>query len=616
MPRRKGKKPLKTKKRAVGTFATKSPDTEDVEEWLECIERECNEAVSGDESEDFDAAHVVVTYGDEEDEETASVASGSTIGEEEVEVIEEGEPNAQGSENDSGSVSDSGSDSDESYGYLFASSDGDDSDYAEPRSKSRKKKRKAPVSERDKKPKKVCRKPAIRNKKKTRKKRVPVSTALAAKQAYLLKMKEFERNRKKPPKPPSIKPVTSKNEIKLSTLATNPYPLGSVGFQGSLQEVLEARKKSMGEKGVSGHLAVIAERYILCRRTRYFHMDCTLNGDYMDTNLREKNRRPLSRGQEFYSNSTNLCCFWCTEPFSGRPFPLAHEFKTRKYPLPEGEYGPFPLAYRFRNRTNKAPPPPKEEYGHTQSYFWFKVSGAYCSPGCALAKSLKSPGTLPATQAMLRLVYKISSKNASTGKLQYITPAPCPYTLKKFGGPYDIEAFRSKSLLAIEGNTITLPNLPMSDNRELPFVPVASGIEEVERVCVTYRDVLHKDAIDFVAKNDGRLPRPKPLPLVRVPKPSGTRDKLGIFKFGTKRRMIAKRRQGGPSLAAKRDLDRAASQQNSEEKDFVVPTIEEQLESSLGKLKLQRAQLRNVYTRKKKTKNLMHYLTLENSNES
>lgn len=133
--------------------------------------------------------------------------------------------------------------------------------------------------------------------------------------------------------------------------------------------------------------------------------------------------------RKFYSEPTELCCQWCTEPFSTLPIPLA-------------------VRYHQNQMDN--------------SDFVFHVTGQFCSPSCMLAMAKNKGKKMSIARLLLKRIYGL--------KISVDIPlAPDPLSLQKFGGMYTIEQFR-----ATGGSGITThPVL-------LPVIPVSVGITEIE----------------------------------------------------------------------------------------------------------------------------------------
>lgn len=142
--------------------------------------------------------------------------------------------------------------------------------------------------------------------------------------------------------------------------------------------------------------------------------------------------------EAFYSNPTDLCCQWCTEPFST-----------------------LPVGLPVRMRQNSRVP----------GDYYFTVSGQFCGPSCMLAKAKKRCTSLGVARLFLKRVYGLSMKLD-------IEPAPDPMSLRKFGGMYTIEQFRATGATAITTAPV-----------QMPMVPESAGITEVERTVTVVSEV-------------------------------------------------------------------------------------------------------------------------------
>jgi hypothetical protein len=142
----------------------------------------------------------------------------------------------------------------------------------------------------------------------------------------------------------------------------------------------------------------------------------------------------------FYSQSTDLCCLWCTEPINGVPFPL-------------------PVRY-WCNRLNR------EDWV-------FHVSGQYCNFACVLAASRARTGNRSdqLTRSLMQKVYGIPF-------IRDVRPAPDPACLVKFGGKYTTEQFRATGMTGIRTQIAMLP-----------FLPFSAGITEIESIDITISEV-------------------------------------------------------------------------------------------------------------------------------
>lgn len=138
-------------------------------------------------------------------------------------------------------------------------------------------------------------------------------------------------------------------------------------------------------------------------------------------------RHPFFNGEKHWPTSTTICCFHCTEPFSGFPFPL-------------------PIKYDSNSKL-------------------YTCFGVFCSPNCAKAYLREHP-TVGNT---LCYVYLKQLAQELFSILEDIIAAPPSCTLKKFGGEYTIEQFRKLCFqLTADIKTHELPFLTCALAYELP----------------------------------------------------------------------------------------------------------------------------------------------------
>lgn len=90
-----------------------------------------------------------------------------------------------------------------------------------------------------------------------------------------------------------------------------------------------------------------------------------------------------------------------------------------------------------------------------RSDFVFHVTSQFCSPNCMIAKLRETRGCIDMGRLMLKKIYGLNF-------CIDIEPAPDPRSLKKFGGFYNIEEFRATSGSGIKTTTINPPLLPIS----------------------------------------------------------------------------------------------------------------------------------------------------------
>lgn len=173
-----------------------------------------------------------------------------------------------------------------------------------------------------------------------------------------------------------------------------------------------------------------------------------------------------SRDPSFYLKPAkkSVCCLWCTEPIEGLPIPYPVKFATR-------------------------------------SCDSFIVRDQYCSIGCALAAINERKESKSIFRAMLRRVYGVGTRVPGTRQIRQLTPAPPRQALVKFGGYLTPDAFRAHSFMGVETSTATPP-----------FVPLSSGIVEIEKVETSIEEKLDDGAIEaFQVTSMAMFARPTPI---------------------------------------------------------------------------------------------------------
>jgi len=134
----------------------------------------------------------------------------------------------------------------------------------------------------------------------------------------------------------------------------------------------------------------------------------------------------LTNNQLFLTNSTDICCWWCTE-----------QFKTLPCFLPD----------HILNDT-------------------FYVFGCFCSYNCAYSYNIYTINDSYSTDRT-RLLFKLT--NIIFGSNHKLTLAPQREVLQKFGGPLSSEDFHNESLMC---SIIYKINIP-------PIIPLVSTISEI-----------------------------------------------------------------------------------------------------------------------------------------
>jgi hypothetical protein len=200
------------------------------------------------------------------------------------------------------------------------------------------------------------------------------------------------------------------------------------------------------------------------------------------------NRGPGAAERDFYCRPmpAGRVCLWCTEGFEGCPIPVAHAYR-------EASRGMGAMTKRFYFQGNSLRKvhnyadilqADRERFEQDEELenaglapavpwsWWFEVSGAYCSPNCALAGAkATSHRTFSMTLFMLKRVYGVRSPDPTNPCLP--SCAPPRELLAKYGGHMTIDQFRS-----LTANTQTDVNYTLVS---APFLPRHQGVLEVEK---------------------------------------------------------------------------------------------------------------------------------------
>ena len=120
-----------------------------------------------------------------------------------------------------------------------------------------------------------------------------------------------------------------------------------------------------------------------------------------------------------WPRQTDLCCWWCTEPFDGVPFPL-------------------PIQYHRRDGL-------------------YTVHGIFCSPSCAKAYSINDMGGNSALRNSL--LQQIAYEHFGYTARRRLVPAPRREVLRKFCGEggLSIEEFRACGTTTEKRVAVNLP---------------------------------------------------------------------------------------------------------------------------------------------------------------
>jgi hypothetical protein len=160
-----------------------------------------------------------------------------------------------------------------------------------------------------------------------------------------------------------------------------------------------------------------------------------------------------------------------------------------------------------------------------------------------------------------------------------------------------IEQFRACCDLKFEYNLV-----------ELPFFPMAAGIEEIERSRATYTHVASEELIKSICKNGTSY---------RSAVPRMNRGKQFVLPVGNARPKTQTKRRGGPrknnNQATKRQ--KQSNDQWQRGKYANAPTVEQQLKESADRLKRQREELRCVTKKKSNSLTLLNFMTLQSDSK-
>lgn len=197
------------------------------------------------------------------------------------------------------------------------------------------------------------------------------------------------------------------------------------GFEPSIEDILRERRKRY-ERSID----YVFDKY----QGRTFdieqHLQFTVNRFVPFPFHTGGNAQDL---QQFYTLTTTLCCFWCTEPCNCVPLPMAH--------------------MHFAS-TNK-----------------FSVHGQFCSIHCLITYVRHHDmSKLPMNRLMLDKVYGIP-------RTATIPPAKHWKELRKFGGLYAIEDFRQAPRIGIQTKEI-----------KFPMIPFDCGFEELEKFTLIIKE--------------------------------------------------------------------------------------------------------------------------------
>ena len=158
----------------------------------------------------------------------------------------------------------------------------------------------------------------------------------------------------------------------------------------------------------------------------------------------------------------NAACFWCCHGFQWRSFivPVAYDMYTRLY----------------------------------------TAEGNFCSPECALA-SIQADGRLTDTQRWNRMSLLRSLYHPLYPENRDIQPSPDKRSLRLFGGPLDIEQYRSFVWSSQHATTLALPPIRLY----MPSMNTQPTTRDVKKFVQLSHDIVEK------ASSELRLKRSKPV---------------------------------------------------------------------------------------------------------
>lgn len=359
------------------------------------------------------------------------------------------------------------------------------------------------------------------------------------------------------------------------------FPMEDVGYVPDLITILHNRVERAKNPvyGQQYHEKNIIMKHIVVSKHHRF-LPLTRTMEYSNQGVKVKKRTLQERTSEFYLTETKSCCYWCTEPINDLPLPMAHAYREVK---------------------NK---------------WWFDVSGQYCTPACSLAHVTSKKIKLSTTIFMFSKVYNFKSKCPETGKLRKMIPAPPPYLLKKFGGYMTIEEFRATGRLGIMAQFI-----------QLPFLPMSIGIEEIERVTTTFKEELDDKKLKHIIEHGKQFNLKRPLVYTTENSMPTTRKRsfahMSHRKTSHKQKKVNKPRKrktsknninkSGGTSSYSTTKDQQDDNYIQEGRFASLPTIEEQLQYSSERLRLERKELKSLTQRKKQNMNLLKFMQLENT---
>jgi hypothetical protein len=358
---------------------------------------------------------------------------------------------------------------------------------------------------------------------------------------------------------------------------TNPAPQDLVGFEPSLEEILDQRAADAAKAGQpETSRKVIMRRKVHLRVRRYLPL---LSGPNVSESVRSS--RGITRGIELYTKPTDLCCFWCTEPVNGVPFPLALKYnETRPSPprLCPQAFNPDPTCRR---------PAPKPT-PHEAPTWWFTVHGIFCCPACALAAAKeKNDQTLTTTRFMFKRVYGYPMSTP-------LVPAPPKEVLIKFGGHLTTKQFRDTCAAQTATHEVFEP----------PLVPSAIGVQEVERVETQFAQVLDEETIKRILAKGLQNER-------TVSNPTSIVTSLSITKTQPRKRSQPRNKHRPRTHPARPQASSSSSASSQKRQPKQAPpgqSLSELLTESKERLELERKKISGVLGKRKQGLTLMNFM--------
>ena len=159
-----------------------------------------------------------------------------------------------------------------------------------------------------------------------------------------------------------------------------------------------------------------------------------------------------------WAAATDIACWWCTEPFEGVPKCVPADFSDTRGWSVIGCFCSWPCAKAWLHR--------QREFDNPVNHMELKMMAA------------KVFGYLGAE----------------------IHPAPPPYILQKFGGPWDIQTFREH---------VNADDMPPSEMVTVPLLPASMAMAVGNLNEITDTSTRHEEEDEVVTSSTTRAPRKK-----------------------------------------------------------------------------------------------------------